>query len=115
MYADEITDSMKRAIEETSRRRKIQTEYNLRHNITPKTIKKEVVDLIHRERRVKSEALHLVSLVRERGRGYTVEDETLVAELEAEMLKAAEELEFEKAILLRDEIKRLKEKMAKKH
>ena len=114
MYADEITDSMQKAIKETERRRKLQTEYNIKNNITPETIKKEVVDLIKREIKVKTDSLHLISVVRERGIRYTIEDESLIAELETEMLKAAKELEFEKAAIIRDEIKRIKEKMARK-
>ncbi len=112
MYADEITNSMQKAIQETERRRKLQTDYNLKHNITPQTIKKEVVDLLKREIRTKTESLHLVSLVRERGIRYTIEDEALISELETEMLRSAKELEFEKAAIIRDEIKRIKEKMA---
>ncbi|HIE43514.1 MAG TPA: excinuclease ABC subunit UvrB [Candidatus Omnitrophica bacterium] len=112
MYADEVTDSMERAIKETERRRRLQMEYNAKHNITPKTIKKAVVDLIEREKEIKSESLHLVSMIREREGRYTLEDEALIAELEAEMLKAAKGLEFEKAALIRDEIKRMKERMA---
>ncbi len=113
MYADEITNSMQKAIQETERRRKLQTEYNRKNNITPQTIKKEIVDLLKREIKTKAESLHLVSLVRERGIRYTIEDESLISELETEMLKAAKELEFEKAAVIRDEIKRIKEKMAK--
>ncbi len=113
MYADVITKSMEKAINETERRRKRQLNYNLKHNITPKTIKKEIVDLLKREIKTKAESLHLVSLVREKGIRYTIEDESLIAELETEMLKAAKELEFEKAAVIRDEIKRMKEKMAK--
>jgi len=113
MYADEITKSMGNAIKETERRRKIQTDYNRKHNITPKTIKKEIVDLLKREIKTKAESLHLVSLIREKGIRYTIEDESLIAELETEMLRAAKELEFEKAAVIRDEIKRMKEKMGR--
>ncbi|MDD5455335.1 MAG: excinuclease ABC subunit UvrB [Candidatus Ratteibacteria bacterium] len=111
MYADEITKSMENAIKETERRRKLQTDYNRKHDITPQTIKKEIVDLLKREIKTKAESLHLVSLVREKGIRYTIEDESLISELETEMLKAAKELEFEKAAVIRDEIKRIKEKM----
>ena len=90
----------------------MQLDYNRNYNITPQTIKKEVVDLLKREIKTKTESLHLVSLVREKGIRYTIEDESLIAELETEMLKAAKELEFEKAAIIRDEIKRMKEKMA---
>ncbi|MBU0533328.1 MAG: excinuclease ABC subunit UvrB [Candidatus Omnitrophica bacterium] len=114
MYADEITNSMKRAIYETVRRRKLQMDYNRKNNITPKTIKKEIVDLLKREIKTKTESLHLISLVREKGIRYTIEDESLIAELETEMLKSAKELEFEKAAIIRDEIKRMRETMKKK-
>ena len=113
MYADEFTDSMQKAIKETERRRKLQTDYNIKNNITPQTIKKEIVDLLKREIKTKTESLHLVSLVREKGIRYTIEDEALIAELETEMLKSAKELEFERAAVIRDEIKRIKEKMGK--
>jgi excinuclease ABC subunit B len=114
MYADEITRSMEKAINETERRRKRQLDYNRKHKITPKTIKKEIVDLLKREIKTKTESLHLVSIVRERGIKYTIEDESLISQLETEMLKAAKELEFEKAAVIRDEIKRIKEKMKKR-
>ncbi len=114
MYANEITNSMEKAIRETERRRKLQTDYNLKNNITPKTIKKEIVDLLKREIKTKAESLHLISLVRERGIRYTIEDESLISELETEMLKSAKELEFERAAVIRDEIKRIKENMARK-
>jgi excinuclease ABC subunit B len=113
MYADAFTESMKKAIKETERRRKLQMDHNRKNNITPKTIKKEIVDLIKREIKTKTESLHLVSLVREKGAKYTLEDEALISELESEMLKSAKELEFEKAAIIRDEIKRIKERMAK--
>ncbi|MBQ2931322.1 MAG: UvrB/UvrC motif-containing protein, partial [Clostridia bacterium] len=101
MYADTITGSMQRAISETERRRKIQAEYNREHGITPQTIKKGVYEII--EATVKDGE--------ERPRTKAVEPENIektIAELTAEMKKAAELLQFELAAKLRDEINRLK-------
>ncbi len=101
MYADTITGSMQRAISETERRRKIQAEYNAEHNITPQTIKKGVYEII--EATVKDGE--------ERPKERAVEPENIektIAELTAEMKKAAELLQFELAAKLRDEINRLK-------
>ncbi len=101
MYADTITGSMQRAISETERRRKIQAEYNDKHNITPQTIKKGVYEII--EATVKDGE--------ERPKAKTVETQNIektIAELTAEMKKAAELLQFELAAKLRDEINRLK-------
>jgi len=105
MYADRVTDSMQRAIEETDRRREIQVAYNQEHGIVPATIVKEVHDLTDR---VRQEA------VPEQDRGLTVaqlpadELARLIRELEKQMKAAAENLEFEKAALLRDQILELR-------
>ncbi|HLG51704.1 MAG TPA: excinuclease ABC subunit UvrB [Chloroflexota bacterium] len=100
MYADTVTDSMRRAIEETYRRRRIQIAYNESHGITPVGIRKAIKDITDR-----------VRAVAESRPSYTVErsiprDEArrLIAELEKEMKEAARQLEFEKAALLRDQI-----------
>lgn len=102
LYADKITDSMKKAISETERRRKIQLEYNEKHGITPQTIKKEISDiteLIEKEETYKTE----------REKVYSGKDvEKIIKELYKEMLDAAKKLEFEKAAFLRDQIKKLK-------
>ena len=101
MYADRITASMQRTIEETERRRKVQTKYNEEHGIVPATIVKEVRDLTDR---VRSEAApdreHGLAL------GQLPNDELarLIRELEKQMKAAAQALEFEKAALLRDQI-----------
>ncbi len=95
MYADNVTDSMKRAIDETNRRRELQIEYNNEHNIIPRTINKAVRDII--------EATHSV----ENSISTTETTETLIARLAAEMSIAAENLEFEKAAVLRDKIRQL--------
>ncbi|MFQ5812956.1 MAG: excinuclease ABC subunit UvrB, partial [Anaerolineae bacterium] len=100
MYADGLTDSMKRAIDETNRRRSIQTAYNEEHHIEPRSIVKEVRDLTDRVRAVAEERAE-----------YRVPAEIpkhelarLIKELERQMKAAAQALEFEKAALLRDQI-----------
>ena len=108
MYANEITESMKKAIQETERRRRIQEEYNRKHGITPQTIKKEVRNLLDVESEMRRKGLKLVSLIREKEEKYEVEEEALIQELEEEMFKAAANLEFERAAELRDRIKELK-------
>ena len=96
MYADNITGSMQRAIDETNRRRTLQVEYNKEHNITPKTIKKDIREIIEPMEAVKNELPKYASDIRSQ-----------IAELEAMMLNAAENLEFEKAAQYRDAIKRI--------
>ncbi len=108
MYADEITESMRKAIAETERRRRIQEEYNRKHGITPQTIRKEVRNLLEATSEVRRKGLKLVSSLRERKAGYGLEEEMLIEELEEEMLQAAAKLEFEKAAELRDRIRELK-------
>ncbi len=102
MYADVITGSMQRAISETERRRKIQTEYNEKHGIVPQTIRKDVYEII--------EATVFEDKNTGRRKAESSEDvtEKTIAELTIEMTKAAELLQFELAAQLRDEIKRLK-------
>lgn len=104
LYADRITDSMKKAIDETERRRTIQLAYNAEHGITPQTIRKEIQRGLSDElkaRKRAQEAIHLDE---------TEFDRTeLIAELEQAMLAAAEALEFEKAAQLRDRLDELKE------
>jgi excinuclease ABC subunit B len=111
MYADRVTDSMKRALEETERRRKVQSEYNEEHGIVPASIVKEVRDLTDRvraEATPKPEAgLKLVDLPKG-------ELSHLARELEKQMRRAADEWEFEKAALLRDRIMELRAVLADK-
>ena len=99
MYADELTDSMEKAIRETNRRREIQQEYNKEHGITPKTIQKSVRDTIK------------ASYIEDISKEYEVkEDEDvkdIINKLTDEMLKHASNMEFEKAAELRDKIKEL--------
>lgn len=99
MYADELTDSMEKAITETNRRRKIQETYNEEHGITPQTIRKSVRDTIK------------ATIVEDIQNEYEIrEDETIediISKLTDEMLKFAQNMEFEKAAELRDKIKEL--------
>jgi excinuclease ABC subunit B len=104
MYADKMTGSMKRAIDETSRRRELQRAYNLQHGIEPKGIVKAVRDITESIRNAaEPRAAYAV-------RKDMPKDELarVVKELELEMKTAARELEFEKAALLRDEMTDLK-------
>ncbi|HID86259.1 MAG TPA: excinuclease ABC subunit B, partial [Anaerolineae bacterium] len=100
MYADTITDSMRRAIDETNRRRRIQMAYNEEHGIEPRSIVKEIRDLTDRVRAVAEErAPYQV------GREIPKHElDRLIRDLEKQMRAAAAELEFEKAALLRDQI-----------
>lgn len=107
MYADNMTDSMRRAIDETNRRRQIQLEHNEQHGITPSTIVKEIRDLTQSLRQVA-----------ETGAEYRVgtdipkhEAKRLIQEMEKQMKTAAQNLEFEKAALLRDQILELRRSM----
>src|SRR4029077_10560271 len=100
MYADRMTDSMKKAIEETYRRRAIQTDYNAQHGITPVAIRKGIRDLSDQ-----------VRAVAEKRAGYQLDDEIpkdelarLVKDFENQMKQAAKNLEFEQAAALRDQI-----------
>jgi len=105
-YANEITQSIRQAIIETERRRKIQEEYNKKHNITPATIKKSIDDIITS---IYEADYTEISLVKEPEIEYHSREELdkEIARLKKEMYAAAEALEFEKAALLRDKIKSL--------
>ncbi|MBI4769432.1 MAG: excinuclease ABC subunit UvrB [Chloroflexi bacterium] len=113
MYADRVTDSMKRAIEETNRRREIQTRHNREHGIEPVSIVKAVHDL--------TERLHAVAEERAEYRAAPTpaslpkkELARLIEELEKQMKEAARQLEFEKAALLRDQIFELRQALVEK-
>ncbi len=101
MYADRITDSMKRAIDETERRRKIQSDYNKEHGIIPQTVIKDVRDVIEISVKNKTKGEKPKKLNKK-------EKELEIKRLSAEMLKAASELRFEYAAQLRDQINILK-------
>lgn len=112
MYADNITDSMKGVIRETERRRKVQIEYNRKHNITPTTIYKtreEILSTTSIADRNVGQGFSPAS-VEEQGEEYLSGIDRLakIKELEKAMKKYAEELEFEKAVKVRDRIRRLK-------
>lgn len=100
MYADKITDSMDKAIQETNRRRALQMEYNKEHQITPATIRKAVRDVIEATKAAEEQAQYMK---REDVERMTPQQrKKAVTELEKEMKKAARELEFERAAQLRD-------------
>ena len=104
LYADRMTESMKKAIDETDRRRRIQLDYNAEHGITPETIRKEIKRGLADELKARKIAQEAVSL--ESDEYDRVE---MAGEIEKEMLAAAEALDFERAALLRDRLAELKE------
>ncbi|MDU5086482.1 MAG: excinuclease ABC subunit UvrB [Anaerococcus vaginalis] len=105
MYADKITRSMKKAIDETERRRKIQTEFNEKHGITPTTIKKNIAEIIQVTKSTEN-----VEEVKEEFSQEQIKN--IIINLETEMYKAAEELDFEKAAQIRDQIAKMKREFA---
>lgn len=110
MYADEVTESMKRAINETMRRRRIQMEFNEKHGIKPQSVRKAISDILelthYRDlKKKKMEAEKLITKIPPE------EIEKAIAALEEEMRAAAAELEFERAAVLRDQIKELREEL----
>jgi len=102
-YADTVTGSMRTAMKETERRRKIQENYNVKNKITPRSIKKDITNIL---RSVYEADYWTIPAVAEERVDYG--DESSIKELELEMKKAAERLEFEKAAKLRDRIKAIK-------
>jgi excinuclease ABC subunit B len=110
LYADHVTESMQRAIEETERRRGLQEQYNRQHGITPETIRKGIRAGIEAEAKAHAEANAAV------GRSDETEyvTEEYLAELEAEMMSAAEALEFERAAAIRDRIGRMRDSLGRK-
>jgi len=108
MYADTVTDSMKKAMDETARRRKIQTAYNKKHHITPKTIKKDIRDLISVTKPDKN-AGKKDDFVETDFESMTLEQQKdMIKRLEDEMRSAAKKLDFEHAATLRDTVLELK-------
>ena len=105
MYADTVTESMKYAIDETNRRRKYQEEYNKKHNITPKSITKEIRGRLVETEEEREDADIEVEKMDER------QKKMLIKELNQDMLIAADRLQFEKAAELRDRIKEIKMSM----
>ena len=109
LYADQVTASMQRAIEETQRRRALQEEYNRRHGITPETIRKSIRAGIEAEAAAHAQA-NAAAGRKDEARYIT---EEFLDELEREMLEAAESLEFERAAALRDRIVQLRKQLGK--
>lgn len=108
MYADKITDSMARAMDETKRRREVQDAYNQKHHITPKSVKKDVVNLIELTKVAEDQAEY-------RGKGEKLTKEALhkvINTMTQQMKTAAKNLEFEKAAELRDRLGQLRQQLA---
>ena len=106
MYADRVTESMKKAINETNRRRGIQAEYNREHGIVPRSIQKGIRDVIEATKAAEEDAGYLIDNM-----GENLDKEgikTLINELETEMESAAAQLQFERAADIRDKIIELK-------
>ncbi|KOO49588.1 excinuclease ABC subunit UvrB [Viridibacillus arvi] len=107
MYADRMTDSMTKAIDETNRRRTIQAAYNEEHGITPRTIQKEIRDVIRATQAAEEPETYVTKVLK--GKKLTKQErETLLLSLEKEMKDAAKALDFERAAELRDTILELK-------
>jgi excinuclease ABC subunit B len=107
LYADSITGSMKKALDETNRRRKIQEGYNKKMNITPETVKSSIKDILSSI--YEADYWTVPGIAEEKAEyGY---DEGLLKKLEAEMREAAKKLEFERAAMIRDKIKEIKQGM----
>jgi excinuclease ABC subunit B len=104
LYADTVTPSMQKAIDETNRRRKIQLRYNEEHNITPETIKKEIRKSLTEQIKARQTARKAV-----RFGDSEYEKVELSSQIEKEMLEAARSLDFEQAAFLRDQLRELKE------
>jgi excinuclease ABC subunit B len=103
-YADKITESMQKAMEETERRRSIQLEYNQTHGITPETIRKEIRKGLAEQVKARQTARQAVQL-----NDQEYDKLEMAAEIEKEMLAAAQDLDFERAALLRDQLKELQD------
>ena len=105
MYADIMTESMKRAITETNRRREVQNQYNVEHHIVPKTVRKEIREVIQiaskdSSGRNMSHKRHILS---------KEQREKVIVKLSKDMHEAADELDFEKAAFIRDQIKKIRD------
>jgi excinuclease ABC subunit B len=112
MYADSVTDSMQRAIDETTRRRSLQSEYNRKHGITPTSIKKEIYDIIEREYHSDDSYASYVAEYKTAYRSTNLGKLNGLREtVREDMLKAAGSLEFEKAAILRDQMMEIEKKI----
>lgn len=108
MYADTVTESMKKAIDETNRRRRIQSEYNRKYGITPKSVQKGIRDVIEVSKVAEEDAKYFI-----RGDKVSMSKEeiqSIINKLEKEMKSAAAQLQFERAAELRDKISEFKRK-----
>jgi len=106
LYADKVTKSMEKAINETSKRRKKQIEYNKKHNITPKTIKKNIKDITEQMQSEHSKAVStLLNIDKQK---FEKNPEKVLKQKEKQMNAAAKIMDFETAAILRDEIKELR-------
>lgn len=112
LYADQMTGSLKRAIDETERRRKIQIAYNTKHNITPESIIKDIHDI--RAMFGESEEKSIKDILKLELKADSHEIQEVIKEKEVEMREAARKLDFETAALLRDEVTMLKKELEKK-
>lgn len=108
MYADTMTDSMKEAIDETTRRRKIQEEYNKEHNIIPTTIKKEIGEVVGNDKLESLENINAAITLDNYQKLSKIEQKNIMEKLEKQMREAAKALQFEEAMTLRDIIFELK-------
>lgn len=108
MYADTMTDSMKEAIDETARRRKIQEEYNKKHNIIPTTIKKEIGEVVGNDKLESLENVNAAITLDNYQKLSKIEQKNIMEKLEKQMREAAKALQFEEAMTLRDIIFELK-------
>lgn len=108
MYADTMTDSMKEAIDETARRRKIQEEYNKEHNIIPTTIKKEIGEVVGNDKLESLENINAAITLDNYQKLSKIEQKNIMEKIEKQMREAAKALQFEEAMTLRDIIFELK-------
>lgn len=109
LYADKMTDSMTKAIEETKRRRAIQEEHNQKYRISPQTIKKEIADMIERTEKELAPEEYAAEEINKKFREKNFSSkEEMKEKIREEMLKAAKELDFERAALLRDKMLTIK-------
>ena len=114
LYGDSITGSMQRAIDETDRRREIQTNYNLENNINPVSVKKDIRQALDEDSYIENESLDKLTIVSNSKKKFTKVNSdnvtSIISQLEKEMYNHAKNLEFEQAAQLRDQINGLQEK-----
>jgi excinuclease ABC subunit B len=117
LYADQMTNSMEKAIGETNRRRERQIKYNTEHNITPVTIKKNIKDITETIAGERAATIEMMMTIDMAGATDTKSLKALIARKREQMEHAVEVLDFETAALLRDELYKLEEKLPepKKH